>query len=228
MNTLNQPLCPVCGNTTTALENNLSRCGRCLHIFETDLKATCSYDATYLETYIHHTTCDTMSAARAGIVLGTLKLPIGSKILDIGYANGAFLKAMEHIGYDVYGMDLHGKDMGIREVKFDTPIVYDLVCFFDSIEHFENPKTVYQLQTHSVIISLPMRPSFFPAYPQKWKHYKPGEHLHYFSPESLDYFMRGWGMTRRIASGNPEDIVRGRLTVDGLTYPNIYTAVYTR
>ena len=221
-------VCPVCGYNGIKIDAILSGCSRCLHIFQTDLKAGCAYDAGYLQTYLDHSSCDSMSAARVGIVLGTLDLPPGARILDIGYANGAFLKAMERIGYDVYGMDLHGQDMGIREVGYDTPLVYDLVCFFDSLEHFEDIDLPLQLQTRHVVVSLPMRPAFFPEKAKLWKHFKPGEHLHYFCPESLDAYMRRWGLTRLLSHGHPEDVVRGRLNAEGRSFPNIYTAIYGR
>lgn len=220
--------CPICKSSCTKVNDILSRCPHCLHIFQTDLKSTCSYGKSYLNTYLSHSTCDEMSATRAGIVLQTINLQISAKIIDIGYANGAFLKVMKRLGFEVFGMDLHGQDMGIKEVGFDYPVVYDLVSFFDALEHFEDISLPQQLQTRNAIVSLPLPPSFFPAYPEKWKHYKPGEHLHYFSPESLDEYMKRWGLTKRITSGHPEDAVRGRLFVDKNKYPNIYTAIYSR
>lgn len=221
-------VCPVCKSKCTQINDTLSKCSYCLHIFQTDLKSTCKYDITYLKTYINHKTCDAMSATRAGAILQSIDLPENGKILDVGYANGAFLKAMQHIGYDVYGIDLHGQDMGITEVDFDYPAVFDLVSFFDVLEHFEDLTLPQKLQTRNIIVSLPWRPSFFPKYPEKWKHYKPGEHLHYFSPESLDEYMKRWGLNKKISSGNPEDVVRGKLIVNNKVYNNIYTVIYTR
>ena len=36
------------------------------------------------------------------------------------------------------------------------------------------------------------------------------------------------GLTRKVAEGHPEDAIRGKLTIDGRTYNNIYTAIYSR
>lgn len=217
--------CPICNNDTNIVTEQLSYCVHCDHIFETDLKAKVLYDNNYLSTYIHHTTCGEMSAVRAGVALILPNMTCG-KILDIGYANGSFLKAMERIGFDVYGIDVHGQDMGIREVSFDSLDVYELVTFFDSLEHFEDLALPQKLKAKNVIVSVPMRPDFFLTSPEKWKHYKPGEHLHYFSPTSLDVFMHKWGY-EKFFCGHPEDVVRGRLVVGEKSYPNIYTSVYT-
>lgn len=221
--------CPVCYHETNKISDVLSCCPYCLHIFQTDLTISVKYDGNYLkQRYLNYTTCDVMSAVRAGFILGNVFLSTDAKILDVGYANGAFLKTVEKLGYDVYGIDLHGQDMGIREVSYTEPIVYDIVCFFDSLEHFSDLSLPQKLQTKNVAVSLPMIPPFFPTSPEKWKHYRVGEHLHYFSKQSLDFYMKRWGLTRKIAEGHPEDVVRGKLVVENKKYPNIYSAIYSR
>jgi len=220
--------CPVCEEAeTVALPNNLSRCPACSHVFQTDLRITCRYDVNYALQY-EKLACESMSAARCGLLLGLLDLPEKAKILDVGYANGAFLKSMARIGYDVYGIDLHGHDFGIREVSFDDELDFNLTCFFDSLEHFSDLELPLKIKTDYAIVSLPNMPPFFPERPEAWKHYKPGEHLHYFTAGSLDYYMRRWGLARKLAFGHTEDVVRGRYMYEGRLLPNIYTAVYGR
>ncbi len=78
------------------------------------------------------------------------------------------------------------------------------------------------------IVSLPYSPDFLLETPENWRHYKPGEHLHYFSRESLDRLMRKWGLTTKIVEGFPEDVLRGKLTIFSRAYDNIYTAIYSK
>jgi SAM-dependent methyltransferase len=169
-----------------------------------------------------------MSELRWSFLQSWLSLAAGSRILDVGYGNGAFLKRARAADMSIFGIDLHNEDFGIPVVAFDTPQDYDLVCFFDSLEHFPDFAPVSRLNARNVIVSIPNTPDFFPTTPRKWRHFKPGEHLHYFSHASLERLMRSLGFPRRLADGYPEDRLRGKLAIDGESYDNIYTAIYTR
>jgi hypothetical protein len=129
---------------------------------------------------------------------------------------------------DIFGIDVHGEDFGIPEASYNSPIDYDLVCFFDSIEHFAAFDEIFGLSTRHVVASVPDPPELLLSEPRLWRHYKPGEHLHYFSRDSLDLLIHRWGLAYKIADGHPEDAIRGKLTIDGRTYDNIYTAIYSR
>jgi hypothetical protein len=146
----------------------------------------------------------------------------------VGYANGSFLKHARQGDMSIYGIDLHTEDFGIPVVDFDTPIEYDLVTFFDSLEHFADFSPIFKLRTRSIVISLPRTPDFLLNTPRIWRHFRPGEHIHYFSPQSLNTFMSNLGFPRLLTCGYPEDELRGKLSIGGATYDNIYTAVYTR
>jgi len=185
------------------------------------------YDASYAHQYDHRPHED-MSRLRWEFIQQHLTLHKGSKVLDIGYGNGAFLKHARRAGMEIFGIDLHGEDFGIPEVSYSTPIHFDLACFFDSIEHFPEFDEVLRLNADHVVLSIPDPPEFLLSQPQRWRHYKPGEHLHYFSRASLDLLVHRWGLTRKVTEGHPEDAIRGKLTIDGRTYDNIYTAIYSR
>ena len=167
-----------------------------------------------------------MSDLRWRFIQSQLGLSAGSRILDVGYGNGAFLKRARAADMEIFGVDLHTEDFGIPVVDFDTPQDYDLVCFFDSLEHFPDFAPILRLNTRNVIVSIPYTPDFILTAPTKWRHFKPGEHLHYFSRTSLDAFMRNWGFPKRLREGYPEDDLRGKLTIDGKSHDNIYTAIY--
>jgi SAM-dependent methyltransferase len=218
--------CPVCeGYRVCAHRNNLSRCRHCLHIFQTDLLVSAVYDADYAHQYdqLPHRE---MSALRWNFIQRWLGLAPGSRILDIGYGNGALLKHARQHGMNVFGLDVHGEDFGIPTVDYDAPEEFDLICFFDSLEHFPAFERLFGLRTAHVIVSLPDPPDFLLETPDLWRHYKPGEHLHYFSRHSLDALMRRWGLATKIADGFPEDDLRGKLRIASRTYNNIYTAIY--
>lgn len=224
--------CPICNSfDTLECSHKLSFCCNCNHTFQTDLKVTKVYDDAYIRPYnALHT--EEMSKVRWDFIDEILELDPGSKILDIGYGNGAFLKYVQKLGMDVYGIDVHGQDYGIKEVTYDVDIEYDLVCFFDSLEHLPSFSPLFQLNMKNMVVSIPFVPPFFLGSPLSWKHYKPGEHLHYFSPNSLSYLVSLLGgkySLELMEDGFPEDDLRGKFyTFGGNVYDNIYTTVFSR
>ncbi len=220
--------CPICGaGSALHTTDGLSECSNCRHIFQTDLKVTASYDADYAHQYDHRPVKE-MSELRWDFIQSHLKLPPGSRVLDVGYGNGAFLKHARSANMDIYGIDLHSEDFGIPVVTLETKLHFDLICFFDSLEHFPNLRPILNLRAENVIVSIPDTPSWLLSNPHAWRHYKPGEHLHYFSRRSLDNFMFGWGFAVKRAEGHPEDSLRGKLAIGGQITDNIYSAIYTR
>ncbi len=219
--------CPICQAPCPAADaSNLSLCRHCQHIFQGDLRVSTAYDAAYIHHY-DELPCEAMSDLRWRFIQHALALPAGSRILDVGYGNGAFLKHARAHGMSVFGLDVHGQDFGIPVIGYDSDLAFDLVCFFDSLEHLPRFDCLFGLRTRHVMVSLPHTPPDLLRAPQRWRHYKPGEHLHYFSPHSLDALMRRWGLCR-IASGFPEDALRGRLRIDNRAHDNIYSALFSR
>jgi SAM-dependent methyltransferase len=220
--------CPVChGIHVTSKANNLTLCSDCRHIFQSDHRVSIVYDASYAHQYDDRPH-EEMSRLRWDYIQDHLALHKGSRILDIGYGNGAFLKQARRAGMEIFGIDLHGVDFGIPNVNYDSPIGYDITCFFDSIEHLVEFDDIFRLNTKHVVVSIPDTSEYLLTQPRRWRHYKPGEHLHYFSRRSLDLLINRWGLPHKVAEGHPEDYIRGKLTIDGYTYDNIYTAIYSR
>jgi SAM-dependent methyltransferase len=221
-------LCPVCGSPChDHTTENLTSCETCRHVFQTDLTVTMCYDAGYAHQYDHRPVKE-MSRLRWDFIQSYLGLSHGSRILDVGYGNGAFLKHARAAGMAIHGIDLHAEDFDVPVVDFATPLEFDLICFFDSLEHFPSFEPVLGLKARNVVVSVPNPPGCLLTAPRSWRHFKPGEHLHYFSRNSLDALMRNWGFATRFADGYPEDDLRGKLVIDGQTCDNIYTAIYTR
>jgi len=218
--------CPVCGESDISEHrNNLSCCRACRHIFQSDLRVTTVYDGEYARQYDrrpHHA----MSVLRWNFIQHWLALTAGSRILDIGYGNGAFLKFARRRGMDVFGLDVHGEDFGVPTLVRGAAGGFDLICFFDSLEHLPAFEHLFALRPSAVIVSIPDVPDYLLETPRHWRHYKPGEHLHYFSRRSLDLLMRKWGLTTKLADGCPEDDLRGKLHIGSRVHDNIYTAIY--
>jgi SAM-dependent methyltransferase len=220
--------CPVCDfECSTHTVHNLSSCSTCEHIFQTDLAITVSYDGSYARQYDQRPVRE-MSELRWKFIQSHLALATNSKVLDVGYGNGAFLKRAREARMEIYGIDVHNENFGVPTIGFDTNLHFDLVCFFDSLEHFADFDPIFRLKADAAIVSIPNRIDTFLTAPLSWRHYKPGEHLHYFSAASLDRVMARWGFNHKLTEGFPEDELRGKLHVGGKLTDNIYTAIYTR
>lgn len=128
--------------------------------------------------------------------------------------------------FQPHGVDVDSYDIGYIEPGVGYPQTgirrdrYDLMCLFDVLEHvdWENaPDTLMDetiLKANWVAVSVPIKPDELPF--EEWKHYKPGEHLTYFTEESLDEFfwVRGF---EKVKSGYPEcpprvDVLTGLYT----------------
>ena len=80
---------------------------------------------------------------------------------------------------------------------------YSLVCFCDVLEHLTSLSEVDNVlkMAEFIAISVPIKPDKQPL--ATWKHFKPGEHLNYFSESSLkDIFLKY--NFRCLIKGHPE------------------------
>ncbi len=212
--------CPVCG-AGAQVRGPVSFCHCCDHAFQTDLAVRVKYDQDYVDSrYGSYPTTDIMSFLRAGFLRAYV--PPGA-LLDVGYGNGAFARAAEKCGYTVAGVDVHGHDYGVTEHALSSPQHYQVVTFFDSLEHFQDLEAVRELlgRTNYAMVSFPCRPRWFPS-DLSWKHYRPGEHLHYFSSLSI---LRLFSRFHLLSDSDLEDSIRGKLE---RSEQNIQTMVFKR
>lgn len=206
------PECPICSSTgSRSTVEDLYWCVACDHVFEWPLKPRKTYDASYVrDRYDSYPTTPLMSHLRLGLVKGVKDK---GRLLDVGYGNGDFIKTAIKGGFDAFGYDVHrcGDLYGIREASLDSGLKWDVVTFFDSLEHMPGFFEVRSLISRSrcVIVSTPNRPSLFPEGEGtlKWKHYRPGEHLHYFSHNSLQ---RLFSPLVLYLISDVEDTIRGK------------------
>jgi hypothetical protein len=149
-----------------------------------------------------------MSHLRLGFLLAVINEPINT-ILDIGYGNGDFLKLCSTFFPKTYGHDVSGYSLpeGCEFVDDILSRKFDVVCFFDSLEHFEEIEFVSKIDTKYVFISLPWCHNHSDEWFENWKHRRPNEHLYHFNDKSLKTFMKRMGYECMIIS-NFEDVIR--------------------
>jgi len=84
-----------------------------------------------------------------------------------------------------------------------TQDAYDLVTFWDVLEHIPDFNEIVGVlaMTKYVAVTVPIKPPKMAW--EDYKHYKPLEHIHHFTHETLHALMRKLGFTI-IKSGTPE------------------------
>ena len=122
------------------------------------------------------------------------------KILDLGVEN-PFSQIMKREGFNVTnttGEDLDNDQSALKNGQ------YDLVTAFEIFEHLLNPYTVLQnVKANKILISIPMRLWFSPAYRSKTDPWD--RHYHEFEDWQLDWLLEktGWTIVDRQKWTNP-------------------------
>lgn len=114
-------------------------------------------------------------------------------VLDIGIGSGEFIKSssIKAYGYDVnpYGVEfLKERNIFVDPYK-NIPSDVKGFCFWDTMEHIAEPsKLIEKFKAGSYLfISLPIFNDFEKL--KASKHFKPKEHLIYFSEKGLEKFL---------------------------------------
>jgi len=193
------------------------------HIFNTAIK----YDKDYIHTYEGFGELGVrMSYLRLANLLGAIgKKP--KSILDVGYGSGDFLKVTTQSNIQSFGTDISGYPTP-ENVKFIEWLDvfnkhFDVITFFDSLEHFDDISFIKNLRCNYIVVSLPECHNFSDEWFVNWKHRKPDEHLWHFSENSMYEFMKENGY-KSIVMNNVEDLIRK----SSYEYSNILTGVFKK
>jgi len=183
------------------------------------------YDEFYLKHYENMgSLLQPTSMLRLGYIIGSVgKIP--TSLLDVGYGNAAFLNSSRPLIPKLYGNDVARQLLpdGVEYVENIMEEKYDVITFFDSLEHMEDIEFVKDLKCNYICISLPWCHYFNDEWFESWKHRKPDEHLWHFNKESLTKFMTRMSY-ETIDICNLEDATRD----NGEKYENILTGIFKK
>ena len=193
-------------------------------IYQVD-KNPIDYDKEYVKTrYVKYGELPTyMAHLRLGNIIGSLSR-VPKSILDVGYGDGSFLKVCSNIIPKCYGYDVSSYPAPDRceIVSSMTDQPYDVITFFDSLEHFEDIEFVKDLKCTAVCISVPHCHNKSDEWFENWKHRRPDEHLWHFDRDSLEKFMDRMGFVL-CSYSNLEDTIRKNPDQEE---PNILTCIF--
>jgi len=155
------------------------------------------YDIEYYENLlrIQSNTAEKINKIRWNFILEVLS---PNNILDYGSGCG-FFRAYRPSGIEVDSYDIGPyPQTGIR-IK-----LYDVVCFWDVFEHINDFKVIEPILALSsaVALSIPIKPDN--KHFADWKHFKIGEHLHFWNEDTLQAFFLKYGFNKVKNSGYPE------------------------
>ena len=184
------------------------------------------YDVCYVKNYNNYGGSIELSTLRLENIKKTInRLP--QNILDVGYGNGDFIRHCLKSNIQMYGTDISNYPIpdNSKFIPFNEifNIKFDVITFYDSLEHFWNIDFILNLQTNYVVISLPWCHNFSDEWFENWKHRKPDEHIWHFNDETLTNFMKQMNF-KLVSFSNIEDIVRKPADDNN----NILTAIYRK
>lgn len=192
------------------------------------LKDKCVYDISYSSKYNEYGENGRLLAhMRLGFLLASIK-KIPNSILDIGYGNGDFLNACLKCISSCNGTDISNYPLSENINKLDFKDIFkkhfDVICFFDSLEHFENINFIRDLNCNYIFITLPWCHFKSKEWFEKWKHRRPDEHLWHFNKNAMINFFKENGYEPVNCGISFEDTIRK----DKRYNPNILTGIFKK
>lgn len=161
-----------------------------------------NYDIEYYYNLlrIHCATAKDISKVRWDFLGNILDHNIPITILDYGCGIG-FFEAFRPKGVPIqlFTYDI----MPVPQTGIPENIEFDVITLWDVLEHIPDFTSLAPLlaKTRFVALSLPIKPDGKRW--EQWKHFKPGEHLHYYSEDLLVALFEKYDF-KLVDSGTPE------------------------
>lgn len=180
------------------------------------------YDRSYFDVYreLEGTPiAAALNAARCAMV--ARYLTAGAKVWDVGIGSGAFIGAAKAAGFELTGFDICPDAVGwLKEVNLyeEDPSKADAVTFWDSLEHIEEPEHILNKIRRGavVIVALPIMADILKV--RESKHYKPGEHLYYWTEDGFVSWMALRGF--RLLEKSAHEVEAGRESIGAFAFVN--------
>ena len=171
--------CVICGDLMRHYDKDLWVCQKC-SLFSSNLKPDVSlYDKSYVVKYGSYENTKLGKHIQATRLLFVRRWATEGKLLDFGCGVGSFVKACHGaVGFDINPYS----DYCNIGTLFDK---YHIVTFWDCLEHLTDPvKIIKGLNPEYLFVCTPSTDDSKTKLTE-WRHYMPGEHVHYFNESSL-------------------------------------------
>jgi hypothetical protein len=115
-------------------------------------------------------------------------------LVDVGIGCGSFVAAFDAFGFDVTEEAISWlRDRRIWWDPYLTPV--DAASFWDSLEHIPEPRKIVDRVQRWVFVSMPIYKGL--GHLLRSKHFKPAEHVWYWTRQGLVEWMRDAGFVLR-------------------------------
>ncbi len=176
-----------------------------------------SYDGDYWEKYLEYDNTDMgrdLTEARVNLVK---KYTTNDDLVDIGIGGGLFVRTMDCQGYDV---NAKANQWLLSTNRFKDPYtrpVAAITCW-DAIEHIPDPVALLNQVEEWVFASIPVF-NYDGTYVTSSKHYRPGEHIWYWSHNGFVKFMSKHGF--KLRDFNDDETRLGRETIGSYAFQRV-------
>lgn len=140
-------------------------------------------------------------------------------VLDVGAGTGAFVRAARSWGFAAVGYDVMPTAVAaLRKAGLydEDPAIFDAVTMWDTIEHLEDPILTLRRVTKGALLfaSVPVFEDLRRI--RESKHYRPGEHLYYWTARGFIDWMALWGF--RPLEQSTHEVDAGRESVGAFAF----------
>lgn len=153
-----------------------------------------TYDKSYWDNYMKLRDTDIGKAlTQARVDLAAKYCEDPSTCVDIGIGNGQFVDAFECFGNDVNPYAIDWLKTHYRFAQVGDGMSWDWITMWDVIEHIEPDimADILENVTSGVVLSTPIYDSFTQCISSK--HFKPNEHILYFTNHGIITYMEWFG-----------------------------------
>jgi len=188
--------------------------------FQTDLSNRIDYDDAYIEKCkIYHNNLSRLEAVNKSRIDLVSSIYGDGELLDIGVGQCDFLDRRPNTwGHDIApsaidALNARGKYAPERAMKR-----FDAFSMWDVLEHLPNPGALLSSLPDAcfLFVSIPVIPDLGKL--DSWTHYKPGEHLYYFTVQGFIDYMEMYGF--RCVKQTDGETLAGRV--------DIFSAAFTK
>lgn len=189
--------------------------------YQADMRAgRVPYGADYLAKVQAYEGSDIAARVNAGrCTMLARYLPAGAKVLDYGAGSGAFMREARSAGFETFGFDvIPATEQWLREsgAYAADPGDFDATCLWDTIEHLDMPENVLKNVKKGAFLfaSIPVFEDLRAI--RGSKHYRPGEHLYYWTARGFADWMALWGF--RLLESSRHEMDAGREAIGAFAF----------
>ncbi len=189
--------------------------------YQTDMRAgRVDYDEAYFVKVCAYEAGDVSRAVNLGrCELLCRHLPSGARVLDWGAGSGAFMRAARACGFRVAGFDVI--DETVRWLKAtgsysEDPSAFEALTLWDVLEHLEDPAELLAQVTpgQRVFVSIPVFSDLRCI--RESRHYRPGEHLYYWTSAGFVAWMLSRGF--ELLEKSDHEVSAGRDSIGAFAF----------